>query len=900
MNQINLSSGYKKEPFLLASALKRTKYNQKCGRLHIKKVAVLFFMMLNAVCLFAQTFSEPFWNQDLPNDVRIKDMLSRLTVDEKISLLIETSPGVPRLGIPKYYMGNEALHGVVRPGKFTVFPQAIGLAATWNSDLLYQVTTAISDEARGRWNELEKGKLQNEMYSDLLVFWSPDLNLARDPRWGRTQETYGEDPFLCSQLAVAFVKGLQGDDPKYLKVVATPKHFTANNEEHNRFSCNAQMTERSLREYYLVPFEFAVKEGKAQSVMSAYNAINGIPSTASKKLLTDILRNEWGFNGYVVSDCGAPGFMVTDHKYLNSFEESAVACMNAGLDLECGGFCGPNCFVYRDHLKSALDKGFISLSQVDSAVYRVFRARFKLGIFDRDLSANPYNSISSSVVGSKKHQQLALESARQSIVLLKNENNILPLDKSTIKSVAVFGPNSANCVFGGYSAKESANEPVSVLQGLKNKLEPHVQINYVPWDEKNEIGMPVIPKEYLHTKSSKQTGLWAEYFNNKDLTGTPKTRIDNGIDFNPKQQAPDPLIPEGEKSMRWTGILIPKKSGEYTLAVDSKDGVRLYVEGKLLIDKWIVRQESRDTVKIDLVAGNEYRIRLEYFSSNGEALAQLRWKTPGSKTEDFYSKEKEVASKSDYVIAVLGLNTLIEDEGQDKKDLNLPKNQEDFIREIYKANPRTIVVLEAGSPLAISWINDHIPTIVNAWYAGEQGGNAIADVLLGDYNPAGRLPITYYKSTDDLLPFDDYEIMKGRTYMYSDKTPLYPFGFGLSYTRFEYYDLKLSKPVINTTDSLLVSVKIKNAGNYDGDEVVQLYVKNKASKQREPIRALKGFQRINLKKGETRTVQITLASADLRTFDERKNKFVVDAGAYEIQLGASCEDIRLKAPLKVK
>jgi beta-glucosidase len=319
-----------------------------------------------------------------------------------------------------------------------------------------------------------------------------------------------------------------------------------------------------------------------------------------------------------------------------------------------------------------------------------------------------------------------------------------------------------------------------------------------------------------------------------------------------------------------------------------------------LIDKWTVRYDTRDVIKLDLVAGKEYKIKYEYFDNNGEAIAQLRWKVPGTKLEDYYKEEKEIASKSDYVIAVLGLNTAIEDEGQDKKDLNLPKSQVELIQELVKNTPKTIVVLEAGSPLAISWINDHVPAIVNAWYAGEQGGNAITDVLFGDYNPAGRLPITYYKSTDDLLPFDDYEIMKGRTYMYSDKTPLYPFGYGLSYTKFEYSGLNLSKPALNQADSLFVSVKIKNTGNSDGDEVVQLYVKNKASQQVQPIKSLRGFKRVSLKKSETKTVQIPLKSEDLRTFDEGKNKFVVDAGAYEIQVGASSEDIRGRTELIVK
>jgi len=866
----------------------------------MKRLLIILIILQFGCPAFSQTYTEPFWNQQLETDARIIDLLSRLTVDEKISLLLETSPGVPRLGVPKYYMGNESLHGVVRPGKFTVFPQAIGLAATWNPALLYAITTAISDEARGKWNGYQQGKLQTEPNSDLLVFWSPDINLARDPRWGRTQETFGEDPFLSARLAVAYVKGLQGNDPKYLKVVATPKHYTANNEEHNRFECNAVFSEKSLREYYLVPFEYAVKEGKAESIMSAYNAINGVPCTISKKLLTDILRTEWGFNGFVVSDCGAPGFLVTNHKYFQTLDSSAVACMNAGLDLECGGYCNDNCFVYKNYLKQVYDKGLVTQSQIDTAAYRVLRARFKMGVFDRDLSTNPYNQISPSVVGCEKHKQLALEAARQSIVLLKNERNILPINTSKIKSVAVFGPNSANCVFGGYSAKESANKPVSVLQGLKTKLGANITINYEPWIELEDAEYAIITKDYLRTEDGKNKGLTAEYFANSELQGTPKTRIDDCINFNPTQQAPDPIMSVGAKSMRWTGILTPKISGKYKIAINTDDGVRLYIDNKLMVDSWINRANTRDVIEINLEADKAYKIKVEYFDNGGGAIAQLRWKTPNVEATSLYAKEKALAAKSDFVVVVLGLNTQIEDEGTDKKDLNLPPNQEMFIKEMFKANPNTVVVLESGSPLAINWISENIPAIVNAWYAGEQGGNAIADVLFGDYNPAGRLPLTYNKSTDDLLPFDDYEIMKGRTYMYATKTPLYPFGYGLSYTQFEYAALKLDKPVITSNNQQIVSFTIKNTGNYDGDEVVQVYIKNKTSQQLQPIKALRGFERISLKKGESKAVQIILKPEDFRYFDETKNCFIVESGTYEIQVGASSEDIRLRAEFEIK
>jgi len=866
----------------------------------LKQVLSFLFFVWPACLILAQTYNEPFWNQQLTVDTRIRDLLSRLTLREKISFLTETSPGVPRLGVPKYYMGNEALHGVVRPGKFTVFPQAIGLAATWNDELIYNVAAAISDEARGRWNELEQGKMQKDLYSDLLVFWSPNLNLARDPRWGRTQETYGEDPFLTSRLGVAFIKGLQGNDKKYLKVVATPKHFTANNEEHNRFYCNAVFSERSLREYYLVPFEYAVKEGKAQSIMTAYNAINGIPCTVNKKLLQEILRSEWGFDGYVVSDCGAVGFVVTEHKYLASEELVAAASLNAGVDLECAGYCGANCFVYKNFLEKALRAGWISESQIDSAVFRVLRPRFKMGVFDLDIKANPYNLISPSVVGSKEHQQLALEAARQSIVLLKNDQKTLPLDRTKINSIAVFGPNASICEFGDYSAKESANEPISVLKALERRLNGKVKINYVPWEEKKDTDFPIVTQEYFRPDKDKSHGLAAEYFSNGNLHGEPKKRIDSCIDFNPDQNAPDPWVSSGEKSIRWTGILLPQTSGKYLFSINYNGGVRFYLNDQLILNRWEICHDSKDTIKVDLRKGSEYKIKIEYFVNDQKPFVQLRWKVPDAKSKDVYNYEKKIASESDYVIVVAGLNTKNESEGQDKNDLNLPKNQEELIKELYTVNPNIIVILETGSPLSINWVNEHIPAILNAWYPGEQGGNAIVDVLFGEYNPSGRLPITFYKSTEDLLSFDDYEITKGRTYMYLDKKPLYPFGFGLSYSEFQYSDLKLSKSEINADDSVSVYVNITNMGPYDGDEVVQLYVKNKASKQIQPIKALKGFQRVKIRKGETKNIKILLKAEDLRYYSEQSNTFVVEKGIYELQVGASCEDIRLKTELTVK
>ncbi|MDR3219647.1 MAG: glycoside hydrolase family 3 C-terminal domain-containing protein, partial [Dysgonamonadaceae bacterium] len=459
-------------------------------------------------------YKDLFRNENASTHDRILDLLSKLSIEEKISLLRATAPDIPLLNISHYYHGNEALHGVVRPGRFTVFPQAIGLASMWNPELHYRIATAISDEARGRWNELEGGKLQTERFTDLLTFWSPTVNMARDPRWGRTPETYGEDPYLSGVLGTQFVKGLQGDDSRYLKVVATPKHFAANNEEHNRFVCNPQISERQLREYYFPAFEMCIKEGKSASIMSAYNAINDVPCTANPWLLTKVLRQDWGFNGYVVSDCGGPSLLVSAMKYVKTKETAATLSIKAGLDLECGDD------VYITPLLNAYKQYMVSQAEIDTAAYRVIRARIRLGLLDNP-ELNPYNKIAPSVVGSEKHKQLALEAARQSIVLLKNKNKTLPLNVNKVKSIAVVGINAGTSEFGDYSGAP-ANAPVSIVQGIRNKVGDKVKIVYAPWKSAVD-GLEIISKAFF------PDGLITEYYANMQLEGDPKVRKEEWI-----------------------------------------------------------------------------------------------------------------------------------------------------------------------------------------------------------------------------------------------------------------------------------------------------------------------------------------------------------------------------------
>lgn len=819
-----------------------------------------------------------FQNPNLPTEVRVNDLLTRLTIEEKITLLQSTSGEISRLKMDKYYHGNEGLHGVVKGGRFTVFPQAIALAATWNPDLIFTVASTISDEARAKWNFYNQGKDQKEVFTDYLTLWSPTINMARDPRWGRTPETYGEDPFLTGKIAVSFIKGLQGNDDKYLKVVATPKHFAANNKEENRFSCNAVISEKTLREYYFPAFQACITEGQAASIMSSYNAINGIPSSANPWLLNTVLRDEWGFKGYVVSDCGAVANLEKSHHFVKTKTEAAKAAIEAGLDLECGDD------VYKDYLYAAYKAGLVTQETIDKAAGRVLASRFKLGIFD-SVENNPYAKISPDVIGSKKHQELAIETSRQSIVLLKNQNNVLPLHQSEIKKIAVVGFNANDVVFGDYSGLPVIT-PVSPLQGILNKVGKDVAVTYIPWKTTSK-NLNLIDADYLSNSKNKEKGLFAEYFTNKLLEGTAKTRTDKTVNFDPVNLPPDPYTSTPHKSIRWTGFIKPTFSGTYKIGVNSDDGVRLWLNNKLVVDEWHNRGATTDQVEIDMKEGQEYAIKLEYFDNGSDAICQLLWEVPGKINEDFYAEDKKKAAESDYVIAVMGINKSIEREGTDRTTLDLPEDQTNYLKELYAVNKNVIVVLVAGSSLSINWIDENIPAIVEAWYPGESGGTAIADVLFGDYNPAGRLPFTFYKSIADLPPMDDYEIANGRTYMYFKGKALYPFGYGLSYTKFEYSAMKIKME----GEKLIISTTIKNTGNYKGDEVVQLYYKDEFTQR--SLKQLIGFNRISLDIGESKAVQFEVTKDNLHFWDEKTRGWKFRNGNYDFMLGASSADLRL-------
>lgn len=843
---------------------------KKTNRLIITFTAILCLLGVDTIS--AQT--PLFKDENAPIKDRVEDLIQRMTIDEKIDLLRATSPANERLGIDKYYHGNEALHGIVRPGNFTVFPQAIGLAATWNPELIHRVATVISDEARAKWNALDQGRLQTQQFSDVLTFWSPTVNMARDPRWGRAPETYGEDPHLTSEIGTAFVRGLQGDHPRYLKVVSTPKHFAANNEEHNRFVCDPQISEKQLREYYLPAYEALVKRGKAASIMAAYNALNGTPCTCNPWLLTKVLREDWGFDGYVVSDCWGPTLLYEAHKYVKAPETAATLSIKAGLDLECGDE------VFIEPLRKAYRLGMVTDEDINTAARRVLTARMKLGLFDSGEN-NPYTKISPDVIGSPEHQEVALQTAREAIVMLKNDG-ILPLRKGKIRSLAVVGINAASCEFGDYSGVPVV-QPVSVLEGIKRMAGDDIEVFHAPWVSAND-GLELIAAEYF------PGGVKAEYYSGINFEGKPNVRTENWINYDPANVPPDPMIPASPMSARWTATLRPPLTGEYIFSLPADDGCRLTIDGKEIFG-FDRPTYNGGTVRMNLEAGKDYKIVAEYFNDRDNAIAQLKWRLPtiGEKERlALYGKAGEIAEKCDAVIAVMGINKSIEREGKDREDITLPADQQEFIKELFRVNPNTILVLVAGSPLAITWENLNIPAIIDAWYPGEQGGTAVAEVLFGKYNPAGRLPSTWHFSLDDIPPFDDYDITK-RTYKYFTADVLYPFGYGLSYTDFKYSNLSVE----DKGETIDVTFNVKNVGKYDGDEVAQVYIQLPEYEGKSPVKELKGFKRVHIKKGKSRQVTISLRREDLRYWSESQSKFITYDGIPRIMVGSSSSDIRL-------
>jgi len=830
----------------------------------------------------------PYLDTSLPFEERVDDLVSRMTLEEKVSQMLNGAPAIERLGIPEYNWWNEGLHGMARAGLATVFPQAIGLGAMWDEQTMHDVATVISDEARAKHHNFAK-KGKRSLYQGLTL-WSPNINIFRDPRWGRGQETYGEDPYLTGRMAVQFVKGLQGDDPKYFKTIATVKHFAVHSgPEPERHVFNATTSERDLWETYLPQFEMSIKEGKAYSAMCAYNRYNGEACCGSSRLMTEILRKDFGFEGFIVSDCGAIEDIYADHKLVGSLPQAAALAVRSGCDLNCDLSQG----IYLN-LIPAMEQGLITEEEIDVAVKRLFLARFKLGMFDPE-SEVPYAQIPYQTVDSEASRRLAEEAARKSMVLLKNEGHTLPLSKG-LKKVAVIGPNANQwlMLLGNYNGVPSA--AVTPLQGIREKL-PDAEVAFAQGCELAE-GMPMfytIPSNVLFTPDGKP-GLKVEYFNSRELKGDVLyAEAVPELDANWSDGAPRADMDDDNFGARWTGEIRPGQSGAYQLGFISTCNTQLYLDDSLVArTTYHFRDEYGDprlrkSEPIYLEAGKSYRLRVEAGESYADAQVQLVWAAP---KPDLLQEAIDVAKGADAAILCMGLTARMEGEemdiqidgfrGGDRTKLGLPQVQLELIRKIQALGKPTVLVLLNGSALAINWEDEHVPAILEAWYPGQAAGTAIADILFGDYNPAGRLPVTFYKSADDLPPFEQYE-MTGQTYRYFKGEPLYPFGYGLSYTTFEYSDLNIPDQA-RASDPVTVSVKLANTGGLDGEEVVQLYVAQINPTVPSPLRSLKAFARVRLKAGESRTVQFTLPAETFRIINEN-NEREARAGIFEISVG---------------
>ncbi len=856
--------------------------------------------------LFAQ---QPLYeNPVAPLEKRVDDLLGRLTLEEKISQLMNDSAAIDRLGIPRYNWWSECLHGVARAGRATVFPEPIGLAATWDTDLLFRVSTAISDEARAKYQEFIRRGERN-IYQG-LTFWSPNVNLFRDPRWGRGMETYGEDPYLGGRMAVQFVRGLQGDDPKYLKTVATPKHYDVHSgPEPERHIFDAVIGDRDLFDSYLPQFEAAVKEGGALSVMCAYNSVDGQPVCANPRLLGDILRKQWGFQGYVVSDCGAIGDIYRSHKFVATAPEGVAVALRAGTDLDCGT-------EYRN-LLPAVHAGLVKESEIDQAVRRLLTIRFRLGMFDPP-SMVKYAQIPYSVNDSPAHRQLALESARESIVLLKNGGHALPLAK-TLKTIAVIGPNADDegVLVGNYNGTPSA--PVTPLAGIRRKIGATAKVLYARGSDlaANMPSFVAIPSSALFTSADGRVqGLEGEYYASSSFDGKqhrvlaqtwppeeetlhtiPKnpqpvfTRTDAQVDFNWWDKAPRAGMKADDFGARWTGFLRAPVSGTYQLGAYGRNAFEIYLDGKLVTSRNFMHEAGDGYVPVELQAGKLYPIRIDYHKYLGDARIRLLWSPPAGAERE---AALQAARQADALVLVLGLSPRLEGEempvsvegfkGGDRIDIGLPAAQRNLMEGIAALGKPVVLVLLNGSAPAVNWARDHVPAIVEAWYPGEAGGDAIADVLFGDYNPAGRLPVTFYRSTDQLPAFTDYR-MAGRTYRYFTGEPLYPFGYGLSYTSFAYRNLRLPAEA-RVGAPVAVSVEVRNTGRMAGDEVVELYVKRDGAAAEAPIRSLEGFARVSLRPGEARVVHFTLAPRQLSTVEADGHR-LAEPGAFTISAGGA-------------
>lgn len=830
----------------------------------------------------------PFLNPDLPLATRVDDLIARLTPGEKIAQLGMDTPAVPRLGIPAYQWWNEALHGVARNGVATVFPQAIALAATWDPQLHHQIAAAIATEARAKYHAALRAQGGTQIYQG-LTFWSPNINIFRDPRWGRGQETYGECPFLTGRFAVAFCRGLQGGDPHHLKTVATLKHFAVHSgPEALRHTFDARPTARDLWETYLPAFEAGVREGEARSVMSVYNAIDGVPGPVNRRLLTGILRERWGFTGAVVGDVDCVHDVHAHHHYTRDAAESAALALRAGNDLCSGATYAA--------LDAALARGLCTGADLDAALRRLLRLRFALGQFDPAARVS-HAGIPPEAVGNPAHDALALEAARRSLVLLKNDG-ALPLVPARLRTVALLGPvaDDQAALLGNYAGTPA--QPVTLLAGLQRRLQAHgIKLLHEPGCvlaagfPANQS--PFAPGQIFADPAGRAPGVRAEFWNNPDLAGpATATRITPQLDLFWDYYQPQPGIAVRDTSARWTATLVPPVSGTYRLDLTLVGGARLWLDAELVLDEWSEGPFRIRTITADFTAQRRVRLCLELTQNQFTAKARLGWRIPHALSD--LDRALAAARAADHVVLALGLTPDLEGEENpfscegfvsgDRTTLALPAPQRELFAAVSALGKPLTLVLTGGS--AVTFDPAQANAVLLAWYYGQRGGDAVAEALLGEVNPAGRLPITFYRSEADLPDFRDYA-MDGRTYRYFAGQPLFAFGHGLSYTRFDYRHLSCA--------GLVATVELANVGERDGEEVVQLYCRD--ARPGRPRLQLCGFARVLLQAGEARTVRIPLDPHPLRRWDEVRDDYVLDPVPRELLAGPSSDRLPLTAPL---
>lgn len=874
--------------------------NNFLPRLKMIATAMLLFGA-TAACLpaEAQTASKPaYQDPSLPIERRVDDLVSKMTLDEKAQQLVNTAPAIPRLGVPAYDYWNEGLHGVARSGYATLFPQAIGMAATFDEPLMNSIGTVVSTEARAKYNEAVRHDVHSIYYG--LTIWSPNINIFRDPRWGRGQETYGEDPFLTGQLGTAFVKGLQGTDPTYFRAIATPKHFAVHSgPESDRHRFNVDPSPYDLWDTYLPAFRSTIVDGHAYSIMCAYNAVNGKPACASDLLLKDILRGDWRFQGFVTSDCGAIDDFYTPigHHYSPDKEHASVAAVRMGTDTNCGT-------TYKS-LANAVRQGLIREDELDVSLRRLFLARFKLGLFDPP-SQVKYASVPFSEDMSPAHTQLALRAAREAMVLLKNETHALPLTGKA-HTIAVIGPNAAelNAIEGNYNAVPK--DPVMPVDGVIHEFSS-AQVVYAQGSPYAENAPIVIPRTQLRTgKGSNVEGLKGEYFSNDSFQGKPTlVRVDKQINFDWNGAAPTPQVDAHAFSVRWTGTLQAPAAGDYELTAtlahcypcNDAENFTIRLDGKELTAFHVgedrpFRDSSTPHIKFHFDDSGPHALEVSYSHRAklfGAGLT-LQWVAP---VQPMLEQAMQTIKNADVVVAFVGLSPDLEGEemkvqipgfaGGDRTDIGLPEAQRNLLEAAKKTGKPLVVVLLNGSALAVNWAQQNADAIVEAWYPGQAGAQAIAETLSGKNNPGGRLPVTFYRSANDLPPFTDYS-MANRTYRYFKGQPLYGFGYGLSYSTFAYSNVKLNTESLKAGDELTVTADVKNTGRMAGDEVAELYLIPPQNGLL-PRYSLEGFQRLHLAAGETKHFQFTMSPRQLSYVDQ-KGVRAVRSGTYAIAVGGS-------------